>query len=239
LHFAGGEPLLIPQMFEFLEYLIRQDRARKIKVSYNTNLTVLPDRLGELWSHFRSVRVTTSLDGYDEVNSYIRYPAQWAVIDRNLQLLDDGQKFNCNGGLGVNVTVQAYNIFRLPELVEYLALRFQNVEAPNMSLLRAPEYLSVQILPPSLKEAAASRLERFSQEFDDRCPVRWQGEPLKRLKASLAGIARYMMAADRRDLLPEFRKWTRHLDENRKEQMEDVLPELAPLYEIQAAQTAS
>jgi hypothetical protein len=234
LHFAGGEPLLIPQMFDFLKRLIRDERSQRIRLSYNTNLTVLPEYTAELWSRFQSVRVTTSVDGYEKVNSFIRYPADWQTIDRNLHLLDaEKERFHCTGGLGLNVTVQAYNVLYLDALIEYAALQFEHIEAPNLSLLRHPDYLSIQVLSPALKEQAASRLHGFLQRFEERWPARWRGEPLDRLKAAIHGVLHYMTAADRSDRLPEFRKWTRHLDENRRQRMEDVLPELAPLCEEQ------
>lgn len=44
IHFAGGEPLLVPQMTRILEKCIESGNAKNIVVTYNTNLTVLPKR---------------------------------------------------------------------------------------------------------------------------------------------------------------------------------------------------
>ncbi len=230
IHFAGGEPLLIPQMFDFLARLIAAGRAPRIRLSYNTNLTVLPERVVDLWAEFASVRVTVSLDGYEGVNSFIRHPADWKIIDRNLRRLDaERERLNCTGGLTVNTTVQVYNIFRLDELLEYAASNFEHLEAPNLSLLRYPEHLSVQILPREMKEQAAARLRGFTERFADRWPERWKGAQLEKLLASIQGSIQHMMNADRSDLLPEFVKWNGHFDRSRGQLMSDAIPELAPL----------
>jgi hypothetical protein len=49
------------------------------------------------------------------------------------------------------------------------------------------------------------------------------------LCASINGIIEFINAQDRGDLLPEFQRWTRHLDQTRGESTLAILPELAPL----------
>jgi sulfatase maturation enzyme AslB (radical SAM superfamily) len=231
LHFAGGEPLLINQMFDFLERLIELGRAKNIMISYNTNLTVLPRRIFELWPHFRSVRVTVSVDGFDEVNSLIRYPTNWATLDRNMKTLDaEAERLNCRGGLGINTTVQLYNIFHIEKFIEYAATSFNSFEAPNLSILTFPEQFNIQILPPEMKQQAAARLRDFTARFADRWPDRWQQAALPALLAAIDGIIQHMMSADRTDLLPEFRRWSLHQDRFRGQNLLDVIPELAPLF---------
>jgi hypothetical protein len=230
LHFAGGEPLLIPEMFNFLDRLVGLGRAGEVMLSYNTNLTLLPPRIYELWPRFRQVRVTASIDGFGDVNSFIRYPSHWNIIDANLKTLDaDADLLNCGGGIGMNTTVQLYNIFRLDELLEYAATSFHRFEAPNLSVLTIPEHYSIRLLPPSMKEAAAARLRRFVDRFDG-WPDRWRGRQLDELLASIDGILQHMMEADGSAALPEFRRWNDHQDRFRGQSTAAVLPELAPLF---------
>jgi len=232
LHFAGGEPLLIDQMFDFLERLIELGRAKDIMISYNTNLTVLPTRVFELWPHFRSVRVTVSVDGFDEVNSLIRYPSRWATLDRNLKTLDaEAERLNCTGGLGLNTTVQLYNIFHLDKFIEYTACSFDHFEAPNLSILSFPEHFNIQVLPLEMKRQAEDRLRRFTERFATQWPARWQQAALPALLAAIDGVIQHMFSADRSDLLPEFRRWSLHQDRFRGQNLLEVIPELAPLFD--------
>lgn len=230
LHFAGGEPLMIPQMFDFLERLVTLGRAPGISLSYNTNATLLPDRVYDLWPHFARVRVTASIDGFGPVNSFIRFPSDWAVIDANLRRLEaDRDRLNLRGGLAFNTTVQVFNIFRLDAFLDYVVETFAFSEAPNLSVLTGPRHFSIQIMTAEMKEAAAARLRAAMTRLSSRWPARWHGAELESLVVSVDGIIEHMMKEDAADQLPAFRKWCAIQDRHRQQSTAEVLPELAPL----------
>lgn len=159
LHFAGGEPLIIPEMLEALDLCIQAGRADQIDLSYNTNLTVIPGRVAHLWPHFRSVSILCSVDGFGAVNDYIRRPSKWSDIDRNLHLLDENFKAWKLRLVGCSTTVQAYNVLQLGELFAYLASGFHNVTpAPLLVPLYEPAYLSIRMLPARVKDVARQSL---------------------------------------------------------------------------------
>ena len=84
LHFAGGEPLILPELIDALNQCVESGRAHEIALSFNTNVTVLPEKVTSLWHHFKSVSILCSIDGYGRTTEYIRRPSKWADIDRNL-----------------------------------------------------------------------------------------------------------------------------------------------------------
>ena len=88
MHFAGGEPLITPEMVQVLEMCITSGRAGEIELSYNTNMTVFPEKVTSLWKHFKSTALFCSVDGYGSVTEYIRRPSKWADIDRNIKKID-------------------------------------------------------------------------------------------------------------------------------------------------------
>jgi sulfatase maturation enzyme AslB (radical SAM superfamily) len=231
LHFTGGEPLLITQMFDFLERVKASGHASNITLSYVTNLTVLPRRVLELWAHFKDVRLAVSLDGFGEVNSFIRYPSHWPTIDRNLKELDAGyEQFNITR-LMFNITVQVYNIFRLDEVLEYAATSFAHLGQPSLSLLRQPAHFDIRILPAEMKEQAAARLRNFTERMATRWPAEWQGQTVGAVLSQIEGIIEHMMSADHSRLIPEFRRWCEHQDGYRGQHVLNVIPDLAPLFE--------
>lgn len=240
LHFAGGEPLVIPEMFDFLARLVRSGRAGDISLSYNTNLTVLPDRVYDLWPRFRSVRVTGSIDGAGAVNSFIRFPSDWATIDRHIRRLDaDYDRLNLTGGLAFNTTVQIYNVLRLDELLDYLVEATTRAEAPNLSVLSAPRHLSIQALTPALKADAAARLRAAVTRLEPRWPARWRGAEADALRASIDGVIGHMEERDQTAALREFRYWSGVQDAHRGQRTLECLPELAPLFEPAADRAAA
>ena len=82
-----------------------------------------------------------------------------------------------------------------------------------------------------MKQQAAARLRDFIASFARRWPARWQDQYLEALHARIEGIITHMMSADHSNLLPEFRRWTEHMDKTRRQQMAAAIPELSPLFE--------
>jgi hypothetical protein len=229
LLFAGGEPLLVPEMTLLLQGLVDRGRSAFIDLEYVTNLTVLPEPLFALWAKFRSVGFVVSFDGLERIVEFIRHPLRWSRFERNLKLLDMRAKACGFTSLHANVTVQAYNVLHLEEAVTYLAEQLTNFGRPKLSLLFVPEHLSVRILPQALKQVARERLLRLGGRCRQDWVDRWPGAGAAELAAMIDGVIDYMDGADRTDLLPEFRRWTAVLDRSRHEDVTRAIPELAPL----------
>lgn len=221
--FAGGEPLLSVQMFDYLQRLIDAGRASSMVISYSTNATVLPERALQLWPHFKEVRIHASIEGFDEVNSLIRNPSDWRVFDRNLRFLDaHAEELNITH-LDFNTTVQVYNVFDLERLFDYTATQFRRFDPfPQLNMIDSPPWLSVQVLPRELKELAAERLRAVVKKFAD-AP--------ERFLHSVEGIITHMEHADRTDLLPRLVSVSNGHDAFRGENAAMVVPELAPIFE--------
>jgi hypothetical protein len=227
LHFAGGEPLIIRQGFDFLRRIVELGHAKHITLTYNTNVTVLPKEMYEYWPQFGGVTIIASLDGYDAVNHYIRYPARWRTIDRNLRLLDDEHERLNVTRIEFHATVQAYNMLGLSDLFDYLFATFRVADPySRMDLVTNWPELDVQILPASLKRLATERLESFKERVGRRAPDDPRLAPfLGRIDAMLG----HMHAADQSRRIPEFRRTTAIYDQRRGQRLADVVPELAPL----------
>ena len=59
---------------------------------YTTNLTVLKDELFDLWSQFGHIYLGVSIDGYGEVDDYIRYPSKWEKLEKNIKTVSKWRK---------------------------------------------------------------------------------------------------------------------------------------------------
>ena len=107
VYFAGGEPLMIREHKLFLEEIIRQGYANKILVRYNTNGLLVDEEIIELWKKFKLVKVGFSIDAVDTKNYYIRYPSDWATIEKNLHRLDNTP---ANIQVSIATAIQILNI---------------------------------------------------------------------------------------------------------------------------------
>jgi sulfatase maturation enzyme AslB (radical SAM superfamily) len=116
LYFAGGEPLMIKEHKLFLEEIIRQGYADKITIRYNTNGLLVDENIITLWSKFNSVRVGISIDAVGERNHYIRYPADWETLVKNLHRLDNTPN---NIQVSIATAIQILNIKHLPDFAKW------------------------------------------------------------------------------------------------------------------------
>ena len=62
LTFSGGEPLLDKTHSHMLQYFIDKQRSRYISIHYNTNATIFAPNLISLWSRFKEVELSFSID---------------------------------------------------------------------------------------------------------------------------------------------------------------------------------
>lgn len=225
LHFAGGEPLIIPEVQKALEICIEQGVAKNIELTFNTNATKIPARHRELWPKFKSVNLLCSIDAYGALNDYIRYPAKWSRLERNLDIIDQQHEELNLGIVALSVTVQIYNIFHLHELIEYCRDRFNFIRsAPNLVYLSVPQYFNVQHLPDNLKQLAAKRLETLR----DNMVLEGETGGLNQIDSVLSylGMGEYSPY-----LMNEFKRVTHTFDTLRGENITELVPELQPLLE--------
>lgn len=231
IYMAGGEPLLIDKHFEFLEMCIDKDISKKIILEYNTNLTVLNDRVLSLWSHFLQVRVGASIDGMGDVLEYQRYPAKWSIINENLKLLDN---------LGENIiswlafTVTNYNVFHLADFIRW-KLTESNFKKINSSrkkpiithhMCHSPHHLNIRSLPLEMKDLVRERYKELEV---------WAANSLDQdrflaLKSITFGILKYMDTCNY-NKWDQFIEYTVKLDKIRGQDIKKVVPEYSSYFQ--------
>ena len=225
LHFAGGEPLIIPEVLKALEICVNEGVAGNIELTFNTNATKIPPRHRELWPQFKTVNLLCSIDAYGPLNDYIRYPAKWTRLAHNLDIIDQHHEELNLGSATLSVTVQIYNIFHLHELIEYCQGRFKFIRTiPNLVHLSIPDYFNIQHLPDDLKQLAAERL----QALKTRLVLAGESEGLNQIDSVLAYLGTGEHSAY---LMNEFKRVTAIFDRLRGESVTALVPELQTLME--------
>ena len=114
IYIAGGEPTIMPEVSKLLTKCIENNRT-DLDLTLLTNGTNVNSKFESLLRQLTNVNLTLSIDGYDEVNRYIRWPSDWKTITNNIEKLKQITPRIC-----VNVTVSILNITRLYELVKFL-----------------------------------------------------------------------------------------------------------------------
>ena len=228
LYFAGGEPLMIPEHYNILQFMVDEGHAQNCCIRYNSNGTDIPEKLLELWKHFREVTFNFSIDAYGDKNDYIRYPSKWSTIEKNIKMLDSTLP---HIRINIAAAAQLLNIAYIDELAQWKQdQQFQKVNLPpfgggmiSTHLVYLPNYLNVRVLPKELKEFAKKRImgfvdrQKFNREFNN--------SPMGKMR--WLGVIDYMMAEDWNEKLPMVKDYLRVLDKNRGTDFRKTFPELA------------
>ncbi len=164
LHLAGGEPLLIKEGFQLLEKLIAGNYSSNIELTYNTNLTVIPESAFSLWRHFKKVTLIISIDGTDQINNYIRYPSDWHKLLKNIATVEAEQINNPKLDFNFHVTVMSYNALNLKNLIRFFDPFLKKNIYPRFDFVHGVEHFSIAHLPRILKEQAILDLEKILSE---------------------------------------------------------------------------
>ena len=147
VYFLGGEPTLIESHLSLLDFAIESGAAKNMTVRWSTNLSFFDDRFTSRAAQFKKVIIDCSIDGYAEVNEYIRPPSKW---EKTNSTIDQIKEKLPNAFIKDVCTVQIYNIFEIEKLVDWCV---QKKISLGLNFLDSPKHLSVQILPLKIKQA--------------------------------------------------------------------------------------
>ena len=222
VYFAGGEPLMMEEHYQILEELERQKKFN-VRLVYNTNFTKtkLKDRyVFDYWRKFDSVGVGASLDAMGPRAEYIRKGTKWSDVERNRRMMME----QCpDVDFYISPTLSIQNALHLPdfhrEWVDKGLLRPQDL---NVNLLQDPRWLRADIATPGYKKKI---VEKYQKHLEWLRPQ----DPLQRATQGFESAIRFIESEDRSDLLPEFWERMAQLDEFRKENLLEVIPELHEL----------
>lgn len=164
--FGGGEPLLIKDHERFIRRLVESGASKNIEIRYHSNITMLSEKFIDLWSNFKEVEIMVSLDDWGARNDYIRYPAHWDVILKNLNRLDETPD---NILVNILTTVHAMNIYHLPDFaMSILNQGWKKICKKNDGLMSVgtthwPQYMSTRVLPQHVKDKIVAHWDSFGE----------------------------------------------------------------------------
>lgn len=229
VYMAGGEPLLIERHYEFLETAIKLGYSKNIILEYNTNITVLPEKVINMWTKFKKVKLGLSIDGFGNVFEYQRYPASWTKILNNLQKIDDLIKNHKNINAWLATTITNYNVYHLPDFLMWkLSSNLDNIKMSKSKpiityhMQHQPYRTCIQSLPIKEKNKIELHYENFLMSVmqDDKINSVYK----ENITQILQSIINFMYKEDRSKYWDEFIRFTNFLDKSRNQSIKKVVP---------------
>ena len=222
IYFAGGEPLMMAEHYNILDELERRGRF-DVRLIYNTNFThvQLKDRtVFDYWKKFDSVAVGASLDAMGPRAEYIRKGSNWDTVERNrMQMLETCPDVD----FYISPTLSIMNALHLPKFhKEWVKKGYIKPQDLNVNILQDPAHLRIDIASTKYKSV-------IQADYEDHLNWLRPQDPLQRATVGFESAINFMTATDNSDLLTKFWSKTKELDDLRRENIFDVLPELRAL----------
>jgi MoaA/NifB/PqqE/SkfB family radical SAM enzyme len=214
LRIYGGEPFMIPKHFEVLKFLVNNDYSQNIDLVYNTNGTHFPEQAVELWSKFRHVQISISIDNLNKKFEYERKNAQWNALTENLEKFKQIPYKNIH--LHCTVTVSVFNILDLNEIAVWLDQ--QQFSIPTFwNILNFPEHFSITCLTEKSKKYIIDKLTNTKLDISNYN------------KNSINNVIRYMSENNPEPQEHILRSELHRIDQFRNEHLSDTHLEIAQL----------
>lgn len=226
IYFAGGEPLLMKEHYQILEWLI-ENHCTDVQLNYTTNFSVTRFQkwdVFELWKKFKNVTVVASVDAVGARGSYVRPGFSWHdALERRREM----KRLCPHVDFYVNSTVSALNAFHLPELHKTLFESgfIDSKERFFLNPVLDPEHLRMDVLPAEMK-AELTRL--YKHHLKHFC-TDWTYTDATNRNDWPAAV-KLIDSHDHGFLLPKFLDEIKKMDELGYGRAEEVFPELRPLF---------
>jgi sulfatase maturation enzyme AslB (radical SAM superfamily) len=137
---AGGEPTLMPELYQWLDDCVANGRTN-FGIQIQTNGNKISARLKKLVKNFSDISFAFSIDGYGQLNRYIRWPSDWDSIIENLRYF-----YHSKHPVVITCTISIYNVWNLGDFFEFLDHNFPNIYV-NFSIVSSPSCMAPTLFP--------------------------------------------------------------------------------------------
>jgi len=152
---TGGEPFISKKFFEFLNWLYENDHAKNITLLVTTNGMNLDREKIQILRKFKYSIIMFSIDGYEKVDDYLRYPSNWEEKIDNLKFLR-----GIADELVFASTVYSLNVFSLTDLIKFA--QQQDIKI-HLNTLEEPNFLHVRNIPDAYKFQIIQQLAQYKE----------------------------------------------------------------------------
>jgi len=168
IFFTGGEPTLIPQVLDFIEFLADAPHRPDLTMWPSTNCTNINKRLLNSLDKFNEVWFNLSLDGMDEIAYIQRTPSNWESIEKNVDMLMDWiveRQQTKHIEVHMISTITALNFHHILDFWTYFSKRFSRRVrfgiSPNLVLHKRTNF-GIEIVPKSVAEQLRAKFNSYN-----------------------------------------------------------------------------
>jgi MoaA/NifB/PqqE/SkfB family radical SAM enzyme len=208
LDFYGGEPFLLKNLHRVLTKAVDLNRAEHIRLHFNTNGSIFPHHLIDIFKKFKQIDLAISID-----NIGPRFESErggsWEEVAENIKKLIQLQNNQINVYLYTTVNIQ--NVFYLDEVYAWAQAHGVNIV---LNFLFFPQFLSIAHMTTEAKELVIAKFQHSrilelqnistrvkqspgsdGQEFRDYMQKldNWRNENFSLTHSEIANAMRYVL----------------------------------------------
>jgi MoaA/NifB/PqqE/SkfB family radical SAM enzyme len=220
---TGGEPFINDDFLEVSEILDQAGILKNLHLSITTNASLLTEQHLIKLKNAKKVNINISIDGTDKLFEYMRSDSRysWEYILDIIKMVCDFRNENKNFILSLNASYQIYNMLNVKDFYDWAE---SIIQRPNewieYRLLTHPEYLHASIAPEDIKIKSEKQCDYVESKYDERN------------KFFLNNMRKNLKMPRIESQWNDFQKFTRILDDKRKQDIKIVCPELYEYFTI-------
>ena len=170
LTIIGGEPTVIPEFYELLDYCYENNTLKDKDITIVTNLTNTNPKMTQWLPEMKSWTIWASIDGLGDITEYIRYPSNFKKVVENLNFYKKLLLESNNGQIVFSPAVQLLNIHQLDDMLKWFIDFTDNRWGKQfniswMSQVWYPRICNYDTAPKQYRYKVADKLEESIDYF--------------------------------------------------------------------------
>jgi hypothetical protein len=172
----GGEPFLIPALFDLLEYAVDEKISKNIVLKIHTNCSIYNEKYLTILSKFKQVQFSVSFDSHIPAElSYIRHKIDVDQALANAVKFVNFFKIHRHVLVSCTCTITPYNIYNIDEILDNLQKILKVGIGEN--IVTTDEF-DIRHLPAPVKELLKQRItnekiRNFLAQTIPGCDIHW------------------------------------------------------------------
>jgi len=164
IQFSGGEPTIIPEVYNICEWIQADPDLQHMKIHMNTNGMTAHYKIKPLLEKGQKVELSISVDALGEKDEFIRFNTKWKTVERNINEYIKLREEYPNFRFMIQPTLQLLNIGYIHHLVDYFVEKDVPIHATNTVF--HPPHFNPTIIPNELKSFYLDKIYSESKNLD-------------------------------------------------------------------------
>tara|TARA_R110000824_G_scaffold305267_1_gene493116 strand:- start:122 stop:1036 length:915 start_codon:yes stop_codon:yes gene_type:complete len=170
LTIIGGEPTVIPEFYELLDYCYKNNTLQDKNITIVTNLTNTNPKMTQWLPKMKAWTIWASIDGLGDITEYIRYPSNFKKVVENLNFYKKLLLESNNGRIVFSPAIQLLNIHQLDDMLKWFIDFADNHWGEQfniswMSQVWYPRICNYDTAPKQYRYKVADKLEESIDYF--------------------------------------------------------------------------